>query len=585
MVKNYIDLRRELFFIESGSIKNILNNKTKLSSKYKIFLNVLRYAFTVASFNMKYYEDNGQLRSPGFNYGNIYDLDKFKNDVDLNSPLFDELAFTAQEKDWVHKLIQKNYLASELKSFIRKNTLTFEELIVSKALLSREEAIITIAKDIVATSQAFFDFFELNSEVIGIELSDIKEIIKNPAGAKLDKTDFMDHYLSSNFLTLIMGRNTKFDALVSSLAIDENKSILNHLGDFGYSSKLVYFSNDKKYVELVDGLIEETKSFITLAFNTLNTKNNYNRFKKIISDIKSEAKKDIKFDEEKYQNLFNKKLDRLNINFATATKAEIKKTIIKQLDGIINEVKREIRAYKNNKDYIDQSVLTEVVIADFIGKSIYAKYIEPTKDNDAFFLIKKEVFEDVEDKGFKGVNSALSDHVYSIMGESFLSWSTVRFPSYGVSVAAHEVGHYVQRILSSPEFISPAEGVPGGIGIRYLSNSIPAFKKLQCIKKWHKNVESNKHGQFSGEDWADYFSAKIVKRLKVKHPWLKNGFCSLMLSSDDGYLSLEVKNDKDSQAVHSEALFRVIHFETEFSGDLPNSCQKIVDTKKIFDCD
>ena len=97
---------------------------------------------------------------------------------------------------------------------------------------------------------------------------------------------------------------------------------------------------------------------------------------------------------------------------------------------------------------------------------------------------------------------------------------TLKFTNYGVGILTHELGHAVSQFLEKQEI-----------------NKKAVLPNYDCINSWHMDKRDyvgqqlNLSEPFSKdsliskyleEDWADYFSALVLKEYKKTHSWVRN---------------------------------------------------------------
>lgn len=144
----------------------------------------------------------------------------------------------------------------------------------------------------------------------------------------------------------------------------------------------------------------------------------------------------------------------------------------------------------------------------------------------------------------------------------------------GLSIAIHEMGHVVSIALDS---------------LKKRGVSIAPFEQIrECISTNYAGVDrkaSYDHSQFDAdklwteEDWADAFSGHSTSDLSV------NNMC--------GFLGVLPENDfveinKRFNDPHSPTFYRILNINTHLKRNLPNQCQKPLETQfsgtKFKDC-
>jgi hypothetical protein len=151
----------------------------------------------------------------------------------------------------------------------------------------------------------------------------------------------------------------------------------------------------------------------------------------------------------------------------------------------------------------------------------------------------------------------LIDSITPEDGVSRLSWMTVRYPQYGISVLAHEIGHVVYK--HSKDFSA----------------------QIACIK------EQNGSDKYTAEDFADLLAIKTEKSLAdlgVDLNGKKANVGCLFASLRVG----EGLTNTTPEDNHSSHLFRALKFALYRKQDLPVSCKALARTEKsnvLTSCD
>ncbi|QLY24482.1 hypothetical protein [Bdellovibrio sp. KM01] len=133
----------------------------------------------------------------------------------------------------------------------------------------------------------------------------------------------------------------------------------------------------------------------------------------------------------------------------------------------------------------------------------------------------------------------ISDKNAVAYGYVMVSWYSVRYPELGASIVAHEIGHSVYAY----------------------SNMSDVTKS--CLKQ--KQASDN----FTNEDFADLFSAKVSQNLAAKYQIpTGNMACALM----DNLYPL---NSRDTSDPHSTFLYRALQLNIANGKQIPASCQQL----------
>jgi hypothetical protein len=127
-------------------------------------------------------------------------------------------------------------------------------------------------------------------------------------------------------------------------------------------------------------------------------------------------------------------------------------------------------------------------------------------------------------------------------GASRLSWLTVRYPMYGISVLAHEIGHVIAK------------------------NSKQFSGQMTCIS------EQNRTDKYTAEDFADMVAVKTERNLEADGIDLtgKKANVGCLFAGLNPAESLINKNQSDA---HSSNLFRAVKFALYRKQEIPASCK------------
>ncbi|MNK82941.1 hypothetical protein D3C87_1027320 [compost metagenome] len=152
---------------------------------------------------------------------------------------------------------------------------------------------------------------------------------------------------------------------------------------------------------------------------------------------------------------------------------------------------------------------------------------------------------------------SLIDSITPEDGASRLSWMTVRYPKYGISVLAHEIGHVIFK--HSKQF----------------------SQQMTCIK------EQNGSDKYTAEDFADLLAIKAEKNLEDMGVDLrdKKGNVGCLFASARIGEGLTNTTPEDN---HSSHLFRALKFALYRKQELPASCQALARSEKsnvLTSCD
>lgn len=123
------------------------------------------------------------------------------------------------------------------------------------------------------------------------------------------------------------------------------------------------------------------------------------------------------------------------------------------------------------------------------------------------------------------------------------SWISIRQPSYGAGILAHEFGHLVSRY--SNQFAS----------------------RKQCLKD-NQNSEV-----YTEEDFADHLAGQVLLRMENELQGKKVNYGCLLTSNE----ALKSLLNADKNDVHSSGLYRAVQLNLLMKKALPESCQTLAE--------
>jgi hypothetical protein len=138
----------------------------------------------------------------------------------------------------------------------------------------------------------------------------------------------------------------------------------------------------------------------------------------------------------------------------------------------------------------------------------------------------------------------LNDANYTSSGAIQVSWVTLKDPTLGAAIIAHEMGH---TIFHTPNL------------------SKESSKKRQAIVDCLDHKHRNGIGKHTDEDFADLISAQASS---------KNASCLFPLNT-----SAEQSLKGSKSDAHSSNLFRLLNIQSEQKGSIPQSCQDYIKSK------
>jgi hypothetical protein len=154
-------------------------------------------------------------------------------------------------------------------------------------------------------------------------------------------------------------------------------------------------------------------------------------------------------------------------------------------------------------------------------------------------------------------SGGVGDATLSSQGRVFLSWFTLRFPEYSLSILSHEFGHAISLYLRKvPPFSTTLDCI--------------ANRNPNVLKPLHLSLNYADDSRWTEEDWADHFSSLILIELNSKEP---NLGCALLKEDDKSYLNNSYgPTDGDP---HSAGLLRLMMIAID-RGQMNTVCQPLV---------
>ena len=169
----------------------------------------------------------------------------------------------------------------------------------------------------------------------------------------------------------------------------------------------------------------------------------------------------------------------------------------------------------------------------------------------------------------------ISDAAISVLGKVNISWQTLKYPSFGIGVLAHEMGHVASSVFQ-----------------RAQENQREIYTSVrECLVNRHKSFDELQGALTKEEDFADLTAAQTLKDLRSQGIGEALGGIGpvnygCMLLGNDGTRwgnkeGLALKNLESNPDVHSAALLRTVQLQLALEGkasSLPKSCQAIIKT-------
>lgn len=152
------------------------------------------------------------------------------------------------------------------------------------------------------------------------------------------------------------------------------------------------------------------------------------------------------------------------------------------------------------------------------------------------------------------VNLSVSDFASPGLTGIKASWMSVKLPTYGVSILAHEFAHHV----------------------------FAHAKQFETAKACL--TEKQGSTQFLNEDFSDVLAAKVVSQLQNVLPKKQSNY-GCFFASEEKNPSIKIEN---AEAVHSSGLYRALQIAQARKETIPDTCKKLVseqNSKALNSCE
>ena len=201
-------------------------------------------------------------------------------------------------------------------------------------------------------------------------------------------------------------------------------------------------------------------------------------------------------------------------------------------------------------------------------------------DDTGLFLLLATSSEIETEDLFESVGSAcktflpppISDAAVSALGKVNVSWQTLKYPTYGIGILSHEMGHIVSHVLQKAN----------------AAQSEAYSTARTCTANRHTSFDDIHGSIYVEEDFADLIAGETLNDLRTQglNEFLgSNGslnYGCLLLGNDGsrwGTVSgLAVKTLEADTDGHSAPLLRTLQLQTALEGKvgtLPKSCQAL----------
>lgn len=513
----------------------LTQNSPKLTAKVALLLNALDFYHIWYDRYQKWYKTN-----PKATRAQIYAL-KFTN------PDFADAKYDLETVKWFLKVQDLNFIdrrsleSLPLKVYLRTHYPTDSFATgVQKAL-----------KKCAEEQKVFLEAFGAPgaSDLFGTDCTRILTS-KEP----IDETSLSDALSNVSFFSHVLQK--KFSQVLGERQIDLHRRVSEYLTSQEFA-RLEAFSN-KNPDDLPEyrKVLEYCHKNIGGTWEVAGSDLVYRKWQDLIELIKIETIRLVAFKNEKLTRQFHKAVDDVEFSFPLL-RSNLEATLIRRFE-------EDIAAFQRTTETRSNPTLRT-------NLSLFGLMMKNDKfDNDGN---KEDTFDSTKEICKAYASRTLSDHIYTAHGASYLSWLTLKFPEYGIGIIAHEMGHYVSRILSNMGSEAKGKFYLG------LSEEVPVWEQRRCVNDLHvASIKVEAEGIKTEEDWADYFGAKISKSLLNGRDWIKNFGCALNEEQDASY----VTSQQDTDDSHSNDFFRTILIEKAMRGRLPSVCA-VPEAKKLCD--
>ncbi|MGZ3774829.1 MAG: hypothetical protein ACXVCY_12145 [Pseudobdellovibrionaceae bacterium] len=236
---------------------------------------------------------------------------------------------------------------------------------------------------------------------------------------------------------------------------------------------------------------------------------------------------------------------------------------IKNFQELDKKVRPEVLSLLNENDPAYKKIQKAVLYMPDNSKKITSRWLARLKIETLDTLRDRQLITKIDLAGFftfatlysqtfskeknlcdKLADLNISDFAHTINGGIKVSWFSVKYPAYGVTILAHEFGHIISKF----------------------SNAFSKQKK--CL------AEKQGSPKYSEEDFADFIGGKVSLQLQNIIPNQGNFGCVASLSGQKNSL---VNSSTDD--VHSSNLYRALQISLLRKESIPESCQELTKTQ------
>lgn len=156
----------------------------------------------------------------------------------------------------------------------------------------------------------------------------------------------------------------------------------------------------------------------------------------------------------------------------------------------------------------------------------------------------------------------INDAALTSKGRIMVSWYSAAYPSDGIGIIAHELGHVVSYALRRMNVPSPRATFVDSLNC--IANRNPLYSQAVPLL-------SHENSRWSEEDWADFFSTQVLLELKkTQSPWARIGRnfgCALIVDTGKEYGRNTI--DPHPADPHSSGLLRLLMVQLDLDAITP----------------
>jgi hypothetical protein len=599
VMSKYENLIEENLNTNVDLLKEKINFKTKIKDRLKKNINAkeslievndavkkIIYGIEYIGYLYEFFETYpSTIKEKGWLYSDSKKYWNSLEDEQINLTI-NKMSLNSKDRLWFKEMLKAGFLLDLKISIFAIEDLELDTIL--RILYPKDNLNLALKKqikEIVEFTQFFSKAIGMDTSFSGILFPSVNQINMDP-NINLDTSDLTieikNYYYISQFFNKkyerILSRNFDWNAYV--------KKVLNLNPEIAEWSK-----NNNLLTKMKAKIKNECLNSLTIALDQSNSALKNKKFNQYLQDLILAIKDNVKLLSKEDQNFLDTKLRNLNI-IISKDLSYLNKTIESTLRNYNNSASSYADFIKNNQNGALQLLLINSDFEDapdLVGLSLKEKTDLQIES------LRESLYDDISGVCRMYMEPTLSDRMLGAHGQGKLSWSSVRFPKFGVGIAAHEIGHYVSTQLKT---LGDEKNGDNYLGLKEV---LPLWEARSCINSWApanfsevfdqmialaepypEEKARNAEGAFTEENWADYFSAKIIGSMRSKYPWIGNFACQLLNKNKNGnYITKLDHNDQDT---HSSGFKRALLVQKVMGLEMPRSCQKIIKDQNLFEC-